>query len=261
MSAASASDMARFQAHCAACACWCSTSTACSPTGGFSTGPKGELLKAFHVRDGHGIKQVAAAGITVAIISGRKSAAVARRAQELGIRHVTQGATDKLAALRKLAKARGVALEDCVCVGDDTPDAPILAAAGLGIAVADAHQDALAAADLVTHARWRSWRGPRGLRLADRGAQGFVVKGWRARTCLRRGLIAVVALAWFFGARAGATTTTPIPRARSRSIPAMRRATPKSSKPATTAASAIVSRPASSASRPNPGSSTSNNWR
>ena len=113
-------------------------------------GPKGELLKAFHVRDGHGIKQVAEAGITVAIISGRKSAAVVQRARGLGIRHVTQGATDKLAALRKLAKARGVSLEDCACVGDDTPDAPILEAAGLGIAVADAHQDALAVADLVT---------------------------------------------------------------------------------------------------------------
>jgi 3-deoxy-D-manno-octulosonate 8-phosphate phosphatase (KDO 8-P phosphatase) len=113
-------------------------------------GPKGELLKAFHVRDGHGIKQVAAAGITVAIISGRKSAAVVSRARGLGIRHVTQGATDKLVALRKLAKSRGVPLEDCICVGDDTPDAPILEAAGLGIAVADAHQDALAVADLVT---------------------------------------------------------------------------------------------------------------
>jgi len=113
-------------------------------------GPKGELLKAFHVRDGHGIKQVAAAGITVAIISGRKSAAVLQRARGLGIRHVTQGAEDKLVALRKLAKARGVTLEECACVGDDTPDAPILAAAGLGVAVADAHQDALDAADLVT---------------------------------------------------------------------------------------------------------------
>jgi 3-deoxy-D-manno-octulosonate 8-phosphate phosphatase (KDO 8-P phosphatase) len=113
-------------------------------------GPKGEQLKAFHVRDGYGIKRVAEAGITVAIISGRKSAAVTRRARELGIRHVTQGADDKLAALRKLAKARGVALADCACVGDDTPDAPILEAAGLGIAVADAHPDALAAANLVT---------------------------------------------------------------------------------------------------------------
>jgi 3-deoxy-D-manno-octulosonate 8-phosphate phosphatase (KDO 8-P phosphatase) len=113
-------------------------------------GARGESLKAFHVRDGHGIKQVAAAGVTVAIISGRKSAAVARRARELGIRHVVQGAGDKLAALTRLAKGRSVALEDCACVGDDTPDAPILQAAGLAIAVADAHPDALAAADLVT---------------------------------------------------------------------------------------------------------------
>lgn len=113
-------------------------------------GPKGELLKAFHVRDGHGIKQVAAAGITVGIISGRKSAAVARRAKELGIRHVFQGVSDKLTVLRKLAKARGVSLEECACVGDDTPDAPILAAAGVGIAVADAHDDALKVANLIT---------------------------------------------------------------------------------------------------------------
>jgi 3-deoxy-D-manno-octulosonate 8-phosphate phosphatase (KDO 8-P phosphatase) len=113
-------------------------------------GPRGEALKAFHVRDGYGIKQVAGAGITVAILSGRKTPAVTSRARELGIRHVVQGASDKLAALRKLAKARRIPLEDCACIGDDTPDAPILEAAGLGIAVADAHPDALAAANLVT---------------------------------------------------------------------------------------------------------------
>jgi 3-deoxy-D-manno-octulosonate 8-phosphate phosphatase (KDO 8-P phosphatase) len=134
-------------------------------------GPKGELLKAFHVRDGHGIKQVAGAGITVAIISGRKSAAVLRRARGLGIRHVTQGANDKLAALRKLAKSRGVSLEDCACVGDDTPDTPILAAAGLGIAVADAHPDALSVADLVT-----TRAGGHG---AVREVSGWTARAWR----------------------------------------------------------------------------------
>lgn len=113
-------------------------------------GPQGESLKTFHVRDGHGIKQVQNAGITVAIISGRKSAAVLRRAKSLGIQHVFQGVDDKLAALRKLAQSLKVKLEDCACVGDDTPDAPILNACGLGIAVADAHADALAAADLET---------------------------------------------------------------------------------------------------------------
>ena len=56
-------------------------------------GPQGEALKTFHVRDGHGIKQVATAGIHVAIISGRKSAAVLRRARGLGIKHVFQEST------------------------------------------------------------------------------------------------------------------------------------------------------------------------
>jgi 3-deoxy-D-manno-octulosonate 8-phosphate phosphatase (KDO 8-P phosphatase) len=113
-------------------------------------GARGEALKTFHVRDGHGIKQVAAAGIDVAIISGRKSAAVARRARELGIRLVTQGASDKLAALTKLARARKISFDQCACIGDDTPDALILQAAGVAIAVADAHADALAVANLVT---------------------------------------------------------------------------------------------------------------
>ncbi len=113
-------------------------------------GAKGEALKTFHVRDGYGIKQVAEAGIAIAIISGRKSTMVARRARDLGIRHVLQGVSDKLAVLNKLLAKLDLTLEHCVCVGDDTPDAPILSAAGLGIAVADAHPDALAAADLIS---------------------------------------------------------------------------------------------------------------
>lgn len=113
-------------------------------------GPRGEQTKVFHVRDGHGLKEVARAGITVAIISGRKSAAVARRARDLGIRIVFQGVDDKLSVFRKLAKQRQVELDECVCIGDDTPDAPLLSACGVGVAVADAHADALAAADLVT---------------------------------------------------------------------------------------------------------------
>jgi len=113
-------------------------------------GAQGESLKAFHVRDGHGIKRVGMAGVQVAIISGRKSAALLRRARELGVKHVVQGVDDKLAALKKLARSLKISLEDCACVGDDTPDAPILNACGLGIAVADAHADALAAADLET---------------------------------------------------------------------------------------------------------------
>jgi 3-deoxy-D-manno-octulosonate 8-phosphate phosphatase (KDO 8-P phosphatase) len=116
-------------------------------------GPKGEQLKVFHVRDGYGIKKIQEAGITVAIISGRRSEAVARRARELGIRHVAQGVDDKSAALARLSKARKIPVAHCACIGDDTPDVPMLEACGVGIAVADAHPDALAAAALVTRTR------------------------------------------------------------------------------------------------------------
>ena len=66
-------------------------------------GAKGESLKVFHVRDGHGIKAVAAAGVTVAIISGRKSPMVTRRARELGssrARHSTRRVHDRESAAR-----------------------------------------------------------------------------------------------------------------------------------------------------------------
>ncbi|MFM1885322.1 MAG: hypothetical protein RL026_479 [Pseudomonadota bacterium] len=113
-------------------------------------GAGGEQLKVFHVRDGHGIKQVQAAGITVAVISGRKSAAVARRCRELGIRHVTQGAGDKSVALATLLGKLGITGAEAACVGDDTPDLAVFAGTALAFAVADAHPEVLAAADRVT---------------------------------------------------------------------------------------------------------------
>ena len=111
----------------------------------------GEELKVFHVRDGSGLVAVQRAGITVAIISGRDSAAVTRRAAELGIRHVRQGVADKGAALDQLLEELGVSAAATACVGDDTPDVPMLRRAGLAIGVADAHPALLAAAHWVTH--------------------------------------------------------------------------------------------------------------
>ena len=63
-------------------------------------GADGEVVKSFHVRDGVGIRAVHGAGIDVAIISGRRSPAVERRAADLGIRHVRQGCDNKAEALR-----------------------------------------------------------------------------------------------------------------------------------------------------------------
>jgi 3-deoxy-D-manno-octulosonate 8-phosphate phosphatase (KDO 8-P phosphatase) len=110
----------------------------------------GEELKAFHVRDGSGLVAVQKAGVTVAIISGRDSGAVLRRAAELGIRHVRQGVADKARALDDLMREIGVQPGELACVGDDTPDVPMLRKAALAVAVADAHPSAVSAAHWVT---------------------------------------------------------------------------------------------------------------
>lgn len=113
-------------------------------------GARGELLKVFHVRDGHGLRALQRAGVAVAVISGRRSAAVARRCRELGIRYVMQGKDDKLLAFRQLARRLGLAPEACACVGDDVPDIALMRAVGLAFAVADAHPLAREAAHLST---------------------------------------------------------------------------------------------------------------
>jgi 3-deoxy-D-manno-octulosonate 8-phosphate phosphatase (KDO 8-P phosphatase) len=109
-------------------------------------GAQGEVEKQFHVRDGYGIKAVLAAGIAVAVISGRQSTAVARRCEELGIRYVYQGIEDKASAWRQLLQAVDLSPRQCACVGDDQPDVPLMRLAGLAVAVADAHPCARAAA-------------------------------------------------------------------------------------------------------------------
>jgi 3-deoxy-D-manno-octulosonate 8-phosphate phosphatase (KDO 8-P phosphatase) len=113
-------------------------------------GARGEALKAFDVRDGYGVRQLIAAGVAVAVISGRRSAAVSARCRDLGITHVMQGATDKLAAFERLRVRTQIAARDCACVGDDVPDVPLFGAVGLAFAVADAHPIARRAAHHVT---------------------------------------------------------------------------------------------------------------
>jgi 3-deoxy-D-manno-octulosonate 8-phosphate phosphatase (KDO 8-P phosphatase) len=113
-------------------------------------GPHGEALKVFHVRDGFGIRAVMDAGIEVAIISGRRSTMVARRCRDLGIKHVFQGDDAKLPILNRLLKRLKIAASECACVGDDIIDVPMLQAAGLAIAVRDAHPSALEAAHVAT---------------------------------------------------------------------------------------------------------------
>jgi len=110
----------------------------------------GEALKAFHVRDGAGIVQLHRMGIEVAIISGRKSAAVDSRMRELGVAHVHQGVGDKQVVLQSLWQTLNLDSRRTACMGDDTPDIPMLKLAGLAVAVADAHAQVRAVAHHVT---------------------------------------------------------------------------------------------------------------
>ena len=112
----------------------------------------GEELKAFHIQDGLGIKLLQSAGVTVAIITGRTSALVARRAAELGIRHVIQGREDKLLALRGLCEQLQLTLDAVAYLGDDLPDLSAIRAVRLGFTVADGH------ALIAQHARYRTAR-------------------------------------------------------------------------------------------------------
>ncbi len=114
-------------------------------------GTRGEALKVFHVRDGLGMKLLAAAGVTIAVISGRRSGMTGRRCRELGIRHSFQGVEDKLPVFHRLRERLGLAPSVCACVGDDVADIPLMREVGLAFAVADAHPQARSAAQMVTN--------------------------------------------------------------------------------------------------------------
>src|SRR5262245_29748057 len=109
-------------------------------------------VKAFHVRDGSGLKLWHMAGKHSAIITGRSSPLVEVRASELGVERVIQGAADKGTALRQLLAATGTPPRAICYIGDDVPDVPAMRQVGLAVAVADACAEARAVAHYITRA-------------------------------------------------------------------------------------------------------------
>ncbi len=101
-------------------------------------GPDGEALKCFHVLDGAGVKALAAAGVVVAVISGRDSPITLRRCNELGIEHVKQGIADKSVAFEQLRVQLGKAPEVCGYMGDDDIDVPVMRRVGFSATVPNA---------------------------------------------------------------------------------------------------------------------------
>jgi 3-deoxy-D-manno-octulosonate 8-phosphate phosphatase (KDO 8-P phosphatase) len=108
--------------------------------------------KVFDVKDGFGILLLLKAGLEVAFISGRQSIAVEHRAKDLGVKHVVQGADDKLAALREVMLKTGVREDEIAFVGDDLNDLPVLRRVGFACAPADAVSEVKQVAELVTRA-------------------------------------------------------------------------------------------------------------
>lgn len=111
---------------------------------------QGREYKSFHSRDGLGINLLRRMGVEVAVISGRESRSVSQRMKNLGIERVFQGQQDKLTAFEKLCRDLNLTPEQVAHVGDDLLDLPIMARAGLSVAVADAHPA------ILPYAHWRT---------------------------------------------------------------------------------------------------------
>jgi 3-deoxy-D-manno-octulosonate 8-phosphate phosphatase (KDO 8-P phosphatase) len=110
-------------------------------------------IKNFNVRDGLGAKLAQKAGLTIVLITSRRSPALVRRARELGIDELHQGAANKLAECERVAKKLSVGFDQMLYVGDDLPDlAPMLRAA-ISAAPADAAAEVRAAATWKLDAR------------------------------------------------------------------------------------------------------------
>lgn len=99
---------------------------------------QGEVFKGFHALDGHGLRMLGESGISVAIITGRESGIVARRAAELGIRFVHQGVRDKVAILSQIAQENGLALNELGYMGDDLIDLAAMQRVGFSASVPNA---------------------------------------------------------------------------------------------------------------------------
>lgn len=113
-------------------------------------GPKEEVFKVFHVRDGHGIKMAQRAGVEVVFLSGRRSDPAFARAKELGVTRFFEGLRDKVPVLEELCRGLGLSPEEVATVGDELVDLPLFHRVGLAVAVADAVPEVKAAAHWVT---------------------------------------------------------------------------------------------------------------
>ncbi|WP_085284527.1 3-deoxy-manno-octulosonate-8-phosphatase KdsC [Colwellia chukchiensis] len=116
-------------------------------------GNQGEELKAFHTKDGYGIKALVASGVEVAVITGRKSNIVQTRMNALNVNHIIQGEENKLPALKAMLCSLQLSPAQVAFIGDDMPDFACLEHVGFSIGVQDAHPAILQLVDYTTLTR------------------------------------------------------------------------------------------------------------
>lgn len=103
--------------------------------GSLHYGPNGEETKIFNTLDGHGLKMLRESGVELAIISGRESKALARRAKDLGIAQLYMGVENKLGMFETLLKSLSLSAAQCAGLGDDVVDLPFLTRCGFAACV------------------------------------------------------------------------------------------------------------------------------
>ncbi|MGO4893292.1 3-deoxy-manno-octulosonate-8-phosphatase KdsC [Flavobacterium sp. W21_SRS_FM6] len=131
---------------------------ACDVDGIFSDGriymgQQGEELKAFHTRDGYGVKALQSIGVHLAVITGRRSNIVEQRMTSLGVHHIIQGCEDKQTALAELQKQLGISIKSTASMGDDIPDLGMFEVSDMCFSVTDGHPSVKQKAHYITQNR------------------------------------------------------------------------------------------------------------
>ena len=119
-------------------------------SGDISYSDDGTEIKTFDVQDGMGVTLARLAGLKTGIITGRKSKAIDRRAEELKIDIVLQGSFDKLDPYLDIKRRYKISDNEICYIGDDVLDIPVLSHVGFSVAVANAREEVKAICDYCT---------------------------------------------------------------------------------------------------------------
>lgn len=111
---------------------------------------QGDEIKSFNAKDGCGIVSLSSCEVDFAVITGRTSNLLLKRMNNLKVKYVYQGYSDKIVAYENLMKKLNLTDEEVLYIGDDIIDIPLMNRVGIGIAVSDAHPFVKRSADLVT---------------------------------------------------------------------------------------------------------------